>query len=86
MVVSYRMYVYMYVCNIHNVHGLIYQGSEQVDPSLSGDSTVSSTEAALEDRVQGLQSYLLTNFPRNSSDRERLIECGYNALLWDKVR
>ena len=55
-------------------------------PQSSSDSTVRETEVVLEVRMKGLESYLLTNFPRNISDREKLIECGYSALLWEKVR
>ena len=52
----------------------------------SSDPTVSGSETVLEVRVQGLESYLLNNFSRNSSDREKLTECGYSSLLWEKVR
>ena len=36
-------------------------------------------------RCDLLENYLLSSYPRNSSDREKLMESGYNERLWKEV-
>lgn len=50
------------------------------------ESGVESTQTLLGTRIRELESYLLNSFSRNSDDREKLIDCGYSAKLWENVR
>ena len=39
----------------------------------------------LASRMRELENHLLQSLPRNASDREKLIESGYSAKLWEEV-
>ena len=72
-----------------------------VAPSVPGESSVESTghtrcgtgeagntdelKKVLEERMRKFDDYLLQSLPRNLSDRETLMECGYSQKLWDDV-
>lgn len=49
-------------------------------------SGVESTQTLLGTRIRELECYLLNSFSRNNEDREKLIDCGYSAKLWENVR
>lgn len=57
-------------------------GLEQRTPKVEA---VTSMETILQERVRALDNYLYESLPRNRSDREKLLECGYSAKLWDEV-
>ena len=60
-------------------------GLEQRRAKVEGSGAVTSMEMILQGRVRELDKYLYESLPRNRSDREKLLECGYSPKLWDEV-
>ena len=49
------------------------------------ENPLTKKEVILKQRMTSLDDYVLHFFMRNSTDKTRLIECGYSSRLWNEV-